>query len=192
MADPLALHWNGRSWISVPVPKPFAGTAYLTAVTALGPNDVWAVGTAQAPGQTIALSAHWNGAAWALVPAPTPPSTILTDVSAAGGTVIATGNTVEPGTARPLALKWTGTAWDEMPLPTPFGAYAEILGVAVASPSRAWAVVTTAMPPAPSSSWWSAWRDRPGRSRLFLPLSGSPPRRSARSSGRSGANPTGA
>jgi hypothetical protein len=60
---PLAYHWDGSSWSFVPN----AGNIdeYFHAVTAIAPNDVWAVGD---NGQTQ----HWNGANWSRVPGPHP------------------------------------------------------------------------------------------------------------------------
>ena len=60
---PVTYHWNGTSWSLVYN----AGTTYeyLWGVSAIAPNDVWAVGD---NGQTQ----HWNGAAWSRVSAPYP------------------------------------------------------------------------------------------------------------------------
>jgi hypothetical protein len=60
---PVSYHWNGSSWSLVPN----LGTTYeyFWGVTAIAPNDVWAVGD---NGQTQ----HWNGAAWSRVAAPYP------------------------------------------------------------------------------------------------------------------------
>lgn len=60
---PLAYHWDGVRWNLIPN----AGNTDETfhAVTAIAPNDVWAVGD---NGQTQ----HWNGATWSRVAAPYP------------------------------------------------------------------------------------------------------------------------
>jgi hypothetical protein len=60
---PISYHWNGTSWSLVPN----AGTTYeyFFAVTAIAPNDVWAVGD---NGQFQ----HWDGATWSRVSAPYP------------------------------------------------------------------------------------------------------------------------
>lgn len=60
---PLAYHWDGTRWNLIPN----AGNIdeYFFAVTAIAPNDVWAVGD---NGQTQ----HWNGASWSRVAAPYP------------------------------------------------------------------------------------------------------------------------
>ena len=55
---PRAEHWNGSRWKTVPTPG--GSGAYLRAVAALSPGDVWAVG-AKKRGP---LLEHWNGTAW--------------------------------------------------------------------------------------------------------------------------------
>jgi hypothetical protein len=60
---PLTYHWDGTRWNLIPN----AGglDEYLFSVTAIAPNDAWAVGD---NGQTQ----HWNGADWSRVAAPYP------------------------------------------------------------------------------------------------------------------------
>lgn len=60
---PLTYHWDGTRWSLIPN----AGgiDEFLFAVTAIAPNDAWAVGD---NGQTQ----HWNGAEWTRVAAPYP------------------------------------------------------------------------------------------------------------------------
>lgn len=60
---PLTYHWDGTRWSLVP--NAGALDEFLFAVTAIAPNDVWAVGD---NGQTQ----HWNGAEWSRVAAPYP------------------------------------------------------------------------------------------------------------------------
>ncbi|MFJ5225275.1 hypothetical protein [Streptomyces sp. NPDC088400] len=93
---PLALHWNGRTWTSVPVPVPRvaavlhsvsadkeAGTgtdkgaaagAGARAAAAVGAGSgVWAVGEQQGVG-TPAFTMRWDGKVWRTVPAATDPA----------------------------------------------------------------------------------------------------------------------
>jgi hypothetical protein len=69
-------HFNGTTWQTVPGP---AGNfsedpVEVTAMTALSPTDVWAVGTQnpELSGQpgSLNMAAHWNGKAWTVVPTP--------------------------------------------------------------------------------------------------------------------------
>ena len=62
--ETLILRWDGVSWTQVPAPNVPGGANQLAAVTAVAPDDVWAVGSAGgAP-----LSMRWNGNAWTVVP----------------------------------------------------------------------------------------------------------------------------
>jgi hypothetical protein len=71
-------HYNGTAWTEVPNPALPANLAYngwLRAVTALGPGDVWAAGSATAnssASQTLAL--HFDGTSWQVVPSDNPPT----------------------------------------------------------------------------------------------------------------------
>jgi hypothetical protein len=69
-------HFNGTSWQAVPGPAGnfSADPVEVTALAALSPSDVWAVGTQNAelsgePG-SLNMAAHWNGKAWTVVPTP--------------------------------------------------------------------------------------------------------------------------
>ena len=72
----LALHYDGVSWKITPTPSNPAVTinTALNAVTAAGPNDVWAVGENSTINGTTLPSKlviqHWNGTAWSSVTTP--------------------------------------------------------------------------------------------------------------------------
>jgi hypothetical protein len=74
--DAVSLHWDGSAWSEVAVPS--SGTFYnaLYGVAALGPNDVWAVGS-DAPSDTLKYQSridHWDGSRWnAVAPPGLPP-----------------------------------------------------------------------------------------------------------------------
>ncbi|HEX8220567.1 MAG TPA: S-layer homology domain-containing protein [Chloroflexia bacterium] len=67
---PLVMHWNGSAWALSQVTDPADYNTYesvLTGITAIGPNDVWAVGyqvTVALQVTRIALLLHWNGSQW--------------------------------------------------------------------------------------------------------------------------------
>ena len=63
-------HWNGSTWSVIPSPNPSSFVNQLNAVAAVSPNDVWAVGIAPTPTNTV-LILHWNGATWRVAPNPT-------------------------------------------------------------------------------------------------------------------------
>jgi hypothetical protein len=69
-------HFNGTSWQAVPGPAGnfSADPVEVTALAALSPTDVWAVGTQNSEGSgepgTLNMAAQWNGKVWTVVPTP--------------------------------------------------------------------------------------------------------------------------
>jgi len=109
----LTLHWNGTTWSRVASPNagPASAANDLVSVSAVGTDDVWAVGLRGL--KTLAL--HWDGTAWAVVASPTPEgiadlaavvAVATDDVWAVGGSVDHTANAV-----RTLVEHWDGTGW---------------------------------------------------------------------------------
>ena len=61
----LTLHWDGTAWTMISEPERCASNM-LTAVTAAGPNDVWAIGVASIIASYSTLVLHWDGSSWTL------------------------------------------------------------------------------------------------------------------------------
>lgn len=107
---PLAEHWNGGRWSIVSVPTVSGIDTTIFASTALGPKDVWAVGSSLGfRDQTFTI--NWNGSTWTLVPSPNrgTHSNDLFGVSPIPGTlglwaVGRTGRT--PFTFNTMIMKW--------------------------------------------------------------------------------------
>ena len=145
-------HWNGSSWTIVPSPDP-GSSSYLSGVTAISPNDAWAVGHAVSSGGTDeSLIMHWDGSTWTQVPSPSPAgdTTLHAVAAAASDDVWATG--VTNGTrcgnggahCQGVIMHWDGTSWAVMPSPNPPGSYLnDYLGVTALRGEDAWAVGTT-------------------------------------------------
>jgi hypothetical protein len=107
---PLILHFDGNSWTSVPAPA-FGSQSELNAVTALAPNDVWAVGRASENNwKTLIL--HWDGASWSRIPSPNlgPYGNTLSGVTAASTNDVWAVGTANNGNST-LTLHWDGSAW---------------------------------------------------------------------------------
>jgi hypothetical protein len=72
---PVAWHWDGTGWTSIPMPHPrLKRDTEIDGVFAVAPDDIWAAGTAATrytrsdPRRT--LVEHWDGTAWSIVPTP--------------------------------------------------------------------------------------------------------------------------
>ncbi|MBV9208895.1 MAG: hypothetical protein JO037_26590 [Actinobacteria bacterium] len=143
-------HWDGTAWSSVTVPLPpnAPTNTTLDAISADGPDDVWAVGTFldSASGQFETFSIHFNGTAWSAVPMPLSPSGARAqfngikanspaDVWAVGEQAPAAG-----GNPTTLIEHFNGTAWSVVPSPSPGGS--AILGGVTTSnaANNVWAV----------------------------------------------------
>jgi hypothetical protein len=145
----LTMRFNGSTWSRVPSPNPLSGNSndqnWLTSVSAVAANDVWAVGRyGNHDGGPLdqTLIEHWNGARWTVVPSPDPggssqdndlwgvAAVATGDVWAVGGA----GSFLDPDSSFPLALHWDGSSWTQVSVPAP--RVGELLGVA-AEPASA-------------------------------------------------------
>jgi hypothetical protein len=122
---PLAERWNGRAWqVLSPTPAD-AHENQLLAVSAAGPNDVWAVGRYGDQGKT--LTEHWNGVRWTILPSPSPgrvdgkPEGVLVGVAVVSARdAWAVGSYANsPSVGKPLALvlHWNGSSWRQVAVP---------------------------------------------------------------------------
>ncbi|HKP54867.1 MAG TPA: choice-of-anchor J domain-containing protein [Chloroflexia bacterium] len=139
------IHWDGTAWSVVPSPNVPGVPNYLYAVSASGPNDVWAVGKAN----SRPLFLHWDGTAWSIVPTPDGVYGSLNAVSAlAPDDAWAVGTVgVTYGDDFTVTLHWDGTSWTRVDSPSP-GTYHNILyGVTMIATDDVWAVGTLANGP---------------------------------------------
>ena len=56
--SPLALRWNGTTWINMDAPLPAQHVSALNGVTVISDHDVWVVGSQ--------FMEHWDGSAWTI------------------------------------------------------------------------------------------------------------------------------
>jgi hypothetical protein len=73
-ADTFTMHWNGKRWSRVASPSPNAGNNILFGVSAVKPDDAWAVGDTNGPSHLSALILHWNGQKWSQAASASPGS----------------------------------------------------------------------------------------------------------------------
>lgn len=66
-SEVFTVHWDGRAWQRVRAQDTgrFNADGFAT-VTAIAPNDIWAIGNDVAHGDQT-LAEHWNGSAWTIV-----------------------------------------------------------------------------------------------------------------------------
>lgn len=143
-------------WSVVPSPDPLGSQrAIIRDLTAIAPNDVWAVGeyTTVEAGQIVnlAFSMHWDGSHWSLVPTPNPSpypggtnvglwavdATGPNDVWAAGNQSIQAPDGFV-GT-HILIMHWNGSAWTVLNTPVQTGASGDLVwGVTAIAPNDVW------------------------------------------------------
>lgn len=160
------------AWKVVAAPSPGIGSVALRGLDALGPRNIWAVGSKTAQGATLAE--HWNGSRWSVVSTPNKSGfTQLEDVTAiSSDNVWAVGFYVPSGGSHPKTLieHWNGTKWSVVPSPNPLNGSNLLFGVDAVGVKNIWAVGGNNLEPSVGSKQitlqWngSAWRQRSGLS----------------------------
>jgi photosystem II stability/assembly factor-like uncharacterized protein len=114
------LHFDGDEWTEVPAPSP-GKRAFLTDISAVASNDVWAVGGRS----KIGLILHWDGSEWQRMRLPRRLRATPADIQAVGalpsGDAWIVGRYAGRGT-RALVLKRDGDSWAMHEAPNAHGA----------------------------------------------------------------------
>jgi hypothetical protein len=119
------------------------------ALSALAPNDIWAVGYYYPgyPERGRTLTMHWDGQSWTLVPSPNVSgvdSSLHAVAAIASDDVWAVGHTgtVGGGDTGTLTMHWDGQSWTLVPSPNPgpAGAMNTLNGVSASGSDDVWAV----------------------------------------------------
>lgn len=123
------LHWNGSTWAKTSLPV--SNSFQFTAVSALAPGNVWALGmTINNQNFATSLMLHWNGTKWSEVSIPNDFPTAMTFTSPANGWAIGLDNP---------SLHWNGSTWKEGLVPMPnWGGW--VAGASGDTPSDVWVV----------------------------------------------------
>jgi hypothetical protein len=171
--------FDGTSWSVVPSPNRGPGASFLTGVTAVASNDVWAVGTRDlTSGGQAPLVEHWDGTAWSYVPSPYfhgSPQTVLSDVSAVSSTDVWAVGTYYAGKHQyqPLAEHWDGTSWSKVLAASP-GVGFSFSSLTALAADDVWAVGYSSNGSGPFAEHWdgSSWSivttTNPGSNSVFL------------------------
>ncbi len=130
-------------WTQVASPNPDPVGNQLLGVTALAPDDAWAVGgSGDLAEPTSTLIEHWDGSAWNIEESPDDGQTVnvLSAVDAAApDSVWAVGRASDGFGDRPLIEHWDGFTWSLAEVPQ-VATTARLHGVAVVAANDAWAV----------------------------------------------------
>jgi hypothetical protein len=115
----LVERWDGTQWSAINVPQPGVNGTYFNSVTAISPNDVWAVGYYLDVNYIeTSLTEHWDGTEWTVVSSPNPGGHAeVNAVAAVSSTdVWAVGF---GGGLGSFTMQWNGTQWNTMSDPYP-------------------------------------------------------------------------
>jgi hypothetical protein len=143
--ETLVEHWDGAVWTLSPSLNPGASGNHLYGVTAIGPDDVWAVGQqlgAGAPDQ--GLIEHWDGQKWSVFASPGHGSanTLLDSATSGGDGLFAVGETDDAHQGgRPLIEQLVNGSWTDAALPPAGSNWTNLYGV-TESQAGTWAVGT--------------------------------------------------
>jgi hypothetical protein len=127
--QPLAEHWNGRSWTVEATPNPQAPDgSWLDGVSCAGPTSCEAVGNYSYDGfpfRESVFALGWDGARWTYQEQPNPgqlPKVYDWGVSCStGDRCMSVGTWNATKRYHALAERWDGTGWSRDPVPNPRG-----------------------------------------------------------------------
>ena len=141
----LVEHWDGTNWSIVASPNVGPNFNSLYSVSAIAPNNAWAVGDVYDIQTNIEqpLVEHWNGSTWSVVSTPSLLSDYFQGITAISANDIwAVGtNLVNSSTNNyPLTEHWNGSSWSIVAGPQPN--LASLSSVAAVASHNVWAVGT--------------------------------------------------
>jgi len=158
-ANATAVHWNGTTLTRAPlpdIPTPDGAETSLHSITALTPDNVWAVGdynwlpTDGQPRQYRSVALHWDGTSWTHVPTPDGQHAVSDVTSDGAGDVWVVQDTPEvaPPLAKKQLLHHTGGTWTPVPVSdTPDGRGVEEVNLAnIPGTTSMWAAATLTYP----------------------------------------------
>ncbi|HEY4384996.1 MAG TPA: hypothetical protein VGN34_11040 [Ktedonobacteraceae bacterium] len=148
----MILHWNGKAWSVIATPAPANFSNLLNNITAVAPNNIWAVGAMvnkqSNSAQSQVLIEHWNGAHWSRVAGPALPrgasGAFLQGISRAPGNKLiwAVGGYYKGGQSRLSTLieVWNGKKWTIIASPNRSNIDNMLMSVTATAANSIWAV----------------------------------------------------
>jgi hypothetical protein len=166
-SQPLTEHWDGSAWTFVKTPKgpPDSYVNFLTAVSAVSQDDVWAVGSISDQEWWRTWTVHWDGSSWTHVRSPNTDGPFSINVfggvaAVAPDDVWAVGSN-DTVAAEPLIEHWDGSRWSLVPTDHLASAY-DLLAVSAVSATDVWAVGYGSTAHWDGSTWTAIKRPRVG------------------------------
>ena len=142
--ETLVEHFDGGRWSVVPSADPGSTGNHLYGVTAVAPDDVWAVGQQLgASGPDQALIEHWDGHRWSVVPSPRHGSAsgMLFSVAAGEAGIWAVGQTDDAvAGSRPLVERLRNGRGTDVDVPASAGSIFTSLWSVTVADDAVWAV----------------------------------------------------
>lgn len=164
-----------RAWIVVSSPshKP-PDWNFLNAVSAVGPDDAWAVGAFQTPGDCCvghALIEHWDGDTWTVIPNPGAQVGLESPLNGVVGVSATDVWTVGQLGPQPLIEHWDGATWTVIPSPK-VDAPAWLGAITAVSEDDIWAVGSARLRPLVEHWDGRSWSVVPTPRLVLLPDTG--------------------
>jgi hypothetical protein len=152
-------HWDGTSWQQVPIDEPGIASR-LNAVTASGPDDVYAYGQYFDGTLPRTLVEHWDGSTWSLVDTPLGEGESVGeffDATQSGADdVWAVGYMDTSDDRLPIVEHFDGSAWTAVDTPDLPGE-SELFGVSARSANDVWAAGIVFATPSASHTLIEHW-----------------------------------
>lgn len=114
--NPLLLHYDGRSWKTLPAPSATNEVDLIYDLAALAPDDAWAVGlkSIRGVGDEGAFTWHWDGVRWTSVPPPPGFASLAGLAAVATDDIWGVASSQENEGGRVLLAHWDGTSWQSI------------------------------------------------------------------------------
>lgn len=149
----LILHWDGAQWTVVPSPNVGVWNNLLYDISAVSPDDIWAVGSYRsslsAPEQMLTM--HWDGSDWTIIPSPNPGSSynILRGVTAVSTDDVWAVGYYDAGSNpdQTMILHWNGSQWEIVPSANAPTGFSLLYSVDASASGDVWAVGYNSNPP---------------------------------------------
>ena len=142
---PIAEHWNGKAWRSLPgLVDPAVDSEFIDVAVASS-STVWAVANEQVIPHLSPVAQRWDGRQWTRFPLPHPFNTFVEVVAVAAlgpNDVWAVGHGRSGPTLDllPIAWHWNGTEWSHVLMPRLGAVQVTPANLVAVSPTEIWAV----------------------------------------------------